>query len=199
MLEALIVYTVTVFLLFLILAIFFVLFQRWNIQTVANEAAAKIAQVYKLTDCDITTGETTEAQIADVRPYRYMFNKEDPENAAEKKVVEYAKDRLKRTTFTKDVTEPEFDFEVVSDSLGRRHIEFTVSGEYSVPFGEALSYFGFPGTTTYEVTACADCVDLIDYITTIDYVNSVTSLKQFGSDTLGMIDKILSLVDNIIN
>ena len=46
--EALIVYTITIFLLFFILAIFSVLFQRWNIQTIANESATRVAQTYNL-------------------------------------------------------------------------------------------------------------------------------------------------------
>ena len=45
MLESLIVYSVTIFLLFFILAIFSVLFQRWNIQTIANEAATRVWKV----------------------------------------------------------------------------------------------------------------------------------------------------------
>ena len=48
MLESLIVYTITIFLLFFILAIFSVLFQRWNIQTIANESATRVAQTYNL-------------------------------------------------------------------------------------------------------------------------------------------------------
>lgn len=46
--ESLIVYTITIFLLFFILAIFSVLFQRWNIQTIANESATRVAQTYNL-------------------------------------------------------------------------------------------------------------------------------------------------------
>ena len=48
MLESLIMYSVTIFLLFFILAIFSVLFQRWNIQTIANESATRVAQTYNL-------------------------------------------------------------------------------------------------------------------------------------------------------
>ena len=46
MLESLIVYSVTIFLLFFILAIFSVPFQHWNIQTVANESVIRVAQTY---------------------------------------------------------------------------------------------------------------------------------------------------------
>lgn len=52
MLESLIVYSVTIFLLFFILAIFSVLFQRWNIQTIANESATRVAQTYRFSTSD---------------------------------------------------------------------------------------------------------------------------------------------------
>ena len=53
--------------------------------------------------------------------------------------------------------------------------------EYAVPFGQELLYFGFDSTAKYGVTAYADCVDIIDYINTVDFVGTQTSLNQFGS------------------
>lgn len=55
MLESLIVYTITVFLLFFLLSIFSILFQAWNVQIIANETAAKAAQTYKLSEADLHT------------------------------------------------------------------------------------------------------------------------------------------------
>lgn len=74
MLESLIVYSVTIFLLFFILAIFSVLFQRWNIQTIANESATRVAQTYKLMDADVDTGYVSKSEVAEVREYRYIWN-----------------------------------------------------------------------------------------------------------------------------
>lgn len=197
MLESLIVYSVTIFLLFFILAIFSVLFQRWNIQTIANESATRVAQTYKLMDADVDTGYVSKSEVAEVREYRYIWNNVELQNSSKTKIEDYASGRLKKTTFTKNVTEPQFDIKVVNDSLSRRHIEVKITGEYSVPFGQALSYFGFDSTTKYEVTAYADCVDIIDYVNTVDYVETQTSLNQFGSKTIGLINAILKLFDNI--
>ncbi len=63
MLESLIVYSVTIFLLFFILTIFSVFFQRWNIQTIANEAATRVAQTYKLMDADVVTDYVSKARF----------------------------------------------------------------------------------------------------------------------------------------
>jgi len=197
MLESLIVYSVTIFLLFFILAIFSVLFQRWNIQTIANESATRVAQTYKLMDADVDTGYVSKSEVAEVREYRYIWKNTELQNSAKTKIEDYASERLKKTTFTKNVTEPQFDIKVVNDSLSRRHVEVKITGEYAVPFVQALSYFGFDSTTKYEVTAYADCVDIIDYVNTVDYVETQTSLNQFGSKTIGLVNAILKLFDNI--
>lgn len=197
MLESLIVYSITIFLIFFILAIFSVLFQRWNIQTIANEAATRIAQTYKLMEADESTGYVSKSDITEIREYRYIWNNSELQNSAKTKIEDYASWRLLKTTFTKNVTEPQFDIKVVNDSLARRHIEVTITGEYSVPFGQALSYFGFDSTTKYEVSAYADCVDIVDYINTVDFVKTQTSLNQLGSKTIGLINAILKLFDNI--
>lgn len=198
MLESLIVYSVTIFLLFFILAIFSVLFQRWNIQTIANESATRIAQTYKLMAADESTGYVSKSQTTEVREYRYIWNNSELQDAAKNKIVDYASWRLAKTTFTKNIVEPQFDIQVVNDALARRHIEVAITGEYAVPFGQALSYFGFDSTTKYEVCAYADCVDLIDYVNTVDFVETQTSLSQFGSKTIGLVNAILKLFNNIL-
>lgn len=199
MLESLIVYTITTFLLFFILAIFSVLFQRWNIQVIANESATRVAQTYRFSTADTVTGQIEESGITSVDKYRYASSGNELEKLAEDKIQKYAKKRLKKTTFTKDVTEPVIKATVAHDGMGRRHIEVTISGEYSVPFGQALSYFGFGGTTVYETTAYAECIDLSDYINTIDFVENQVTLDQFDSKFVKMVDKILKLFDNILN
>lgn len=199
MLESLIVYPVTIFLLFFVLAIFSVLYQRWNLQTIANEAATRMAQTYRLSEADESTGFVTRDQLTDIGAYRYVGNliTNNMEDSISERITNYATWRLSKTTYTKSVTDPQCIVDVVPDSLGRRHLVLTITGEYAVPFGEALSYFGFDSTITYETTAYADCVDIIDYVNLVDYVDTQTSLSQFGSKTIGLIDAVLSLFDNI--
>ncbi len=197
MLEALLVYTVTVFLLLFVLALFSVLFQAWNIQVIANETAAKAAQTYKLADADIVTGYVTEEQITEVKEYRYLWKSSELENAARDKLVGYASDRLIKTTYTKQVGEPEIKMELCRDAFARRHIEVTIQGRYTVPFGEALSYAGLDSVTTYTATARAECLDLMDYVTTVDFASEQASLGQFDSQLVDFLDKFLGLFDTI--
>ena len=197
MLESLIVFTVTIFLLFLILAIFSVLFQRWNIQVIANETAARVAQTYRFMEADTVTGEISDEELTEISIYRYVVEDDEMEAAALNKIVSYANTRLSDTTYTKNVTDPVITAAIESDAVARRHIEVTISGSYTVPFGEALSYFGISSIITYETTAYAECIDLINYVDTIDYVENATSLSSLNSKFVKMINKILALFDTI--
>ena len=201
MLESLIVYPVILFLLFFILAIFSVLYQQWNIQVIANETATRMAHTYRLDQADESSGYVTVDELVAVGPYRYMGNlvTKKMEKSIQERVSTYAQWRLAKTTYTKSIGEPVVSAKVISDSLGRRHLEVTITGTYSVPFGEALSYFGFNGTITYETKAYAECIDIIDYVNFVDYVDAQTNLKKFGSKTIALIDALWSLFDNIFD
>ncbi|MGM9603115.1 MAG: hypothetical protein ACI3W5_16205 [Faecousia sp.] len=199
MLEALIVYPITMILLFFILAVFSILFQRWNLQTIANESATRMAQTYRFPTADESTGFVSVEDLVEVGAYRYAFQTEEMQRDVEKRISDYAQWRLAKTTFTKNVTDPVCSAKVIYDSLGRRHVEVEISGEYAVPFGETLAFFGFPGTTTYQVFANAECLDVIDYIHTIDFVEHQTSCKQIKVSFFGLIDSLLSLGTNIAN
>lgn len=201
MLESLIVYTITLFLLFFILAIFSILFQRWNLQTIANETVTRMAQTYRFSTADASSGYVKKDNVVNVGKYRYVTTvfTDNMEKTVDSRIQSYADSRLAKTTYTKNIVNPVCEVLVVPDAMGRRHLELTISGEYSVPFGEALVYFGFPGTTTYEVKAYADCVDIIDYVNFVDYVDRTTSLSDLGSDTLSLLNALFGLIDNIFN
>lgn len=198
MLESLIVYPMTLMLLFFILAIFSVLFQRWNLQTIANDAAARMAQTYRLNEADEISGYVTEDELTAVGPYRYVGNvfTKNMEESIDKRISDYASWRLEKSTFTKHVQEPSIKTAVIPDALGRRHLEVTITGAYTVPFGEVMSYFGFEYPIVYEVKAYATCIDMIDYINFVDYVDTQTNLS---GKLVGFIDSILALFDNIFN
>lgn len=201
MLEAWIVYPITMFLLFFVLAIFSVLYQRWNLQTVANEATMRMAQTYRLSMAEEGSGYVSQDDYSAVGTYRYVANTftKDMEESVEQRIKDYAGWRLSKTTYAINVIEPQCVVEVVSDALGRRHLETTITGVYAVPLGEALHFFGFNWLITYEVHAYADCLDIIDYINIVDYTDSQASLKQLDSAIIDFIDSIISLYNTIVN
>lgn len=203
MLESLIVYIVTIFLLFFVLAIFSVFYQRWILQTIANESVTRMAQTYRWPEAYEQTGAVEKGNLTDTsisRVYRYTLkNEERLAQSVEDRISEYAGWRILQSTYARNIIEPEINAEVTRDALGRRHIEVTITGMYAVPMGEALTYFGFDSAVAYDVKAYAACVDIIEYINLVNFVDSKTSLDLFGSSFIGLIDKVLALFDNIFD
>lgn len=198
MLEALIVYMVTVFLLFFVLALFCIFYHIWNMQTIANETAMRIAQTYKFEEADVDTGYVTLEQLTSLERYRYLSGVSvRVEQTAQEKMTEYINRRLDRVSFVHKIAEPEIRLSIQKDGLGSRHVEVSISERFTVPFGAALTYFGYDDEITYECTAYADCLDLIDYVNTVDYVKQQISLGQLNSSTVKMINSILKLFNTI--
>lgn len=199
MIESLIVVTMTVFLLFFVLASFSTMFQRFNIQIIANETAGRLAQTYEYAlKSDSISGNISLEDAANVDPFRY-FKTEELLSATRRKSSEYATGRLKKTTFTRNVSEPVVSVDVIPDSLGRRHLEVKIKGSYNVPFSDILGYFGFSEINDYTTVAYAECVDLSNYIHTVGYVDNWTSGEILGSKLVGMINGVLELFDNFGN
>lgn len=197
MIETLITFLIAILLMFFLLAVFSLLFQRWNIQTVANETAAKVAQSYRFENAD-SDGYVLPEDIALVREYRYLWKSSDLKNAAEEKAELYALERLKNTTFSKTVDEPKVTVEIEKDSLARRHAKVVIEGSYTALFGEIFGFFGFESVTTYEAVAYAECLDMIDYINTTDFVAGHADFGVFDSKLVGLIDSVMGLFDNLL-
>ncbi len=206
MLESMIVYLVTLTLLFFILAIFSVIFQRWNIQIIANETAAKVAQTYRLINSETSDGYVSQDGLHDnwnsLSLFRYS-NTHDMDTSVSERAGNYASARLKKTTYTHDVSEPQITVNVDKDAFPRRHVNVTIKGEYAVPLGSALSYFGFKSTTKYEVSAYAECLDMMEYITLTDYEKRLMDRKFLKTsilkDIVDCIDSFLKLVSNFFD
>ena len=199
MLEALIVYGVTVTLLFLVLAIFMLLYQRWNIQTIANETATKIGQNYRYLNAgtDEYTGSAKSiSDISKVSPFRYWFS-DGVKNTASNEGSTHAKARLSSTSFVNNEVEPTVTVEIIKDSLARRHVKVTIKGVYRVPLGEIFDFFSLPSNISYETVGYADCVDIINYMNTVDFADTLLSKNLFGSEVYNAVNGVISLFDDI--
>jgi len=198
MLEALIVYGITIFLLFLVLALFSVFYHLWNVQAIANEAATRVAQTYKYIGADVDTGYVEISQISELKEYRYLLGgKHELEEAAADRLEGYINDRLDHTSFVNRLTDTGIQVEVKKDAMGSRHIKVTVQEEFSVPFGEVLTYFGYDSTISYEDTAYARCLDLVDYINMEDFASYQISLEMLDDKVVKLINAVLGLFDQV--
>lgn len=193
MIESLLVYGVTVILLFLMLTVFSLLYQNWNVQTIANDTAAKVAQLYRYESTDLTVAELGSATLENVRPYRYLFNGNGLERSAKTRSSQFAKDRLRATTFAVAVGEPTVDAVVERDGLARRHVAVTVTGTYQVPGSQILKYLGGTGDVVFSHTGYAECMDLSDYLITTNFTETAFGAAS-GTAVGKAIDSVLRLV-----
>lgn len=91
MLEAMIVYIITLFLLFFILAIFSILYQRWNLQTIADETVARMAQTYRFSTAEESSGYVEKEDLVKVGKYRYVLKSSNNlKKTVESRIQNYA-------------------------------------------------------------------------------------------------------------
>ena len=111
---------------------------------------------------------------------------------------EYAKGSVERILMlARKSGETEVTTNVVRDALARRHIEVTIEGGYRVLFSEALAWAGIDTTVHYKVTGYAECLDMVDYITTTDYVKSfageISGIFSLTDSLIGLINKLMEV------
>jgi len=192
MLEGLLVVIVTMFLLLFVIAMFSYLFFRWNIQTAANDTAARYAQSYSYIayggNVSLDTGKPAMVGDISIDPYRYIFLHSPEKTTA----IDYANDRLRKSTAGFAIGSPKIDIKIISDIIGRRHVEVKITGNYKVLMQDvfAIKIFRLDRVFSYEVYGYADCVDLLDYLNTVNYIEWV------ANDALN--SKVVDLLNNII-
>lgn len=203
MLESLIVYLVTFTLLFMVLALIMVSYQKFTVKAVAADVAVKVSQNIRYGNIDIEDGVYTKDNYKSIKAYRYLFgNKEDLFSKIENAGEQYTYNRLMKTTFKGVVSEDNTDYsiKVISDGPSLRHITVTIKGKYKLPFDEILDFFGLNNITEYEAVESAECVDILDYINYIDFTKNTVDTLYGDTGKLGkLIDKIWKLINKFIH
>ena len=206
MIESLIVYLVTFTLLFLILALIMISYQKFTIKTVASDVAVKAAQNIRYAGSnavDIENGSFSKEEITSMKAYRYLFGGKGTieKNIAEKGKM-YSYKRLMRTTFkgVVDTDNTQVHIGLIPDGPALRHVKVSISGVYKLPFDEILNFFGLSKLTEYEAVECASCTDILDYINYIDFSKNAVSTIYGDIGKLGkLVDKVWSIVNKIIH
>lgn len=203
MLESLIVYLVTFTLLFLVLALMMLTYQKMTIKTIASDTAVKIAQNIRYSEIDVEDGIYTEEDIKALKPYRYLFGGIQSKQSELSDVSkDFALSRLMKTTFNGVVTESntKITVKISSDGPALRHITVTISGEYKLPFDEMFDFFNLSQIKTFEFSENAECVDILDYINYVDFSKNFVDIVWGDLGKVGkLIDKIVTLVNKFIN
>ncbi|MGN0706805.1 MAG: hypothetical protein ACI4JC_02250 [Faecalibacterium sp.] len=194
--EGLLVITLTLFVVFYIWAFGFLLYQRWAVVYVANDAASRIAQTYAYPGSDPITGFVSSSSLAGLSPYRYLNDEINRSNAD--RAQKYTSYLLKRNGFSQahgvNVT-----VETVYDTLAQRHIEVTVTATYEIPFGFAMKIFGQSPYRTFQATGRAVCLDVKNYIYTVKTVDAFGDTVGNGVDSkfIKAVEKSISLIKSL--
>lgn len=203
MIESLLVYLVTVLLLFLILALTCVWYQRLTVNIVANDTAEKIASSFRMGSSALEDGRYTEDDLKQMKQYRYMlFNYAELREKAENATTAYAMNRLTRSSFFGTVSEDETDitFSIESDGIGRRHVVVSITGTYNLPFKEVFEYFGMSDYAGYTVNGYAECMDILAYYSDVAFASNIAStiVGDLGSSGKAA-DAVVSMVNRVVN
>lgn len=208
MLESLLVYMVTIFLLFMILALTCVWFQRLTVTTVANDTAARIAAGFRYGNEDLYDTSYDEDDLADMKTYRYWFAYKGLKETAAEAAEDFAVKRLMKSSFAaKKTSETDVDFELVNDGIGRNHVVVTITGEYDLPFIDMLEFLGLPKYNAYTVEGYADCTDILSYINDIKFACTVAntvkddlgSFAKVGDSAIKLVNKVIGTIKEFVD
>lgn len=191
MIESMLTLIPTLFVLIFLIGLGFLLYQHWNIQYTADDIANKVATSFSYYTSELSTNEITKTDIKERELYRYLFQIDKYNTEAKNRGENYGDEMLDFTTFANPIGDENIEIsEAESDSLARRHITVKVTGKYKIPFCEGLEIFGISGEQTYVATSVAECVDLVDYVGTVNYVKNCNSMLQITN--LGVIKAVNS-------
>ena len=194
MLESTLVMMLVLFLLIGLISLGFLFYQRSMLNTLAVDTANEIAANYKYS----AYKENSNGEL-EVRLYRTTFAKSKVEALNKTKAEKYIQTKAAATTLGTDTKVVLEDFNVVTDSIGRMHVEVSASMEFDFLFSGALKYFGIiSGKPKIVSTARSECLDITAYaghVNFLRYVQSKANESEFLNTAAGIIDDIKSVVD----
>jgi hypothetical protein len=170
----------TIIVLMFLLGLGFLLYEQCSVQIIAEDAATKVAQTYKLLESDTATGDIGLDEINEIPLYRYdqLFGGDTFESENRKKTRSYAGLRLSKTSLANKSQSLSVEFTVEPNGNSRRHVVVAVATEYEIPFGNFLSLIGFDSVQNYQATASAECVDILDYYARISFASRIANYPE---------------------
>lgn len=200
--ESMLVIIPIIFVMLFLLSLGFLLYQQWNIQIAADDAASKIAGSYSMLGADNKTGAIVLEDYLDVDLYRnidlgIIGSATKYENKNKERITDYVTGRLSGTSFSNAVGTPDIKCEIVKDGYARKHLEITYTATYKIPFGEGMEVLGMDGERTFTATGSAECTDMMDYINAVQVAEVAPS--YFSCKTLDAVESWMNVIVSIIN
>lgn len=191
--EAVIVVTVTIFIIFLTLDIALAVYRQANVSITANKAAASIGNIYSFQYKEPFMAYQGEDGFKKYNLYR-SFGRRTLNEETIKKAIWYAGYSLKKTELSSE--EPDYRNEIQAsidtNAIGNPIITVTIMRKYQDFFLTPVSWLGISPYYTCSASGTAQCYDVIGY------VNEKTFRKEIY-DEIGSSNPITSTMDQLIS
>ena len=204
--EATIVVTICVFMVFMLISIGMYLYHASLVRIVVNKTASDIALVYPYLDKEPMYGYTNYYDYMDNSPYRsfgvftsYKFNKRN-----EEKATWYAYGLLEDMSLSADEFK-DASVEVYitgSESAGKQRIRVYITDPYHIPLGgKLMGMVGLPETVEITASASADVFDISDQAGIYNFLVKMTNKlgESIYGDFVAGITKWLQFINSVIN
>ena len=197
MLEAIIILTVTMFILFWLIGLSFLYYERYVISIVTNDAAKKVAASYNYPNSDVIMGYVDVKTVISKDTYRHFGLKGDVtgrtlQSMNVDRAEAYVKYMLDITNFPGTVENVEVTLKQKNDAMLRKHIEVTTTCKMFTPLSGVFDFFGMEQIQEFGNTAYAEVVDYQDYYSTVAYAKSFESALSSCGSFLKSIQKALN-------
>lgn len=203
MLEGIIILTVTMFILFWLIGMCFLYYERYILTIISNDAAKKVAATYDRPTSDVIMGFVSSKTAARTDTYRHVvakvFGEGNLHNVNENKAKNYVNYMLDITNFPGAIDNVEVTVKTVDDNFVRKHIEVTTTCEFWTPFAGVFDFFGMGRTQEFAVTSYAEVVDYYEYMSTVSFVKGLGSVFSGSGTFINSCVKMLNMVLKIYN
>ncbi len=180
--STIVMFVVTIVLLFLI-ALGFLIYQQTMLYSVAAETATAISRDYKfINDSNRTLEDSTvipESSLEKVNKYRLSFKLLSSKNkkTRQDKANAYIKDRVALTSLSSENDTLKVEkVETYPDAIGRFHVYVEISMDSTLPFDKIFEYVGTfdEDPTKIYASASAECLDITAYAGQVKFFNYAT-------------------------
>lgn len=201
MLEAAIIFPIVFVLVFSLISMGFLYYQKIMVQIVANETAAYIAAGYKITESSLQDDVISSAsELGDLQMYRSSFFVKKMAGEHQDRANTYLSYRMSYGNLGMNRSVPEAEVTVTVDNVGRMHVTCVVTQQCDVFLGGVLKMAGITESEriTFTGTGRAEVLDITaygGYVHFLNYLNTAAN-NSFGPETA--VGKLVSNVDKII-
>ncbi|MGN0141222.1 MAG: TadE/TadG family type IV pilus assembly protein [Roseburia sp.] len=200
MLEAALIFPITLIFVMIMLSVGFLFYQKAMMQSVATEMASDIAAGYKYTDWEIWESELTEHQISSVKKYRMSLMLLSMKRHCKTKAQNYLGSRVDAASLGVTDEPPSLDsIKLKVDNVGRMHIEVKISMKSEILLEHMLEKLGIlHETPVFTATAYAECMDITAYASQVRFLEYAEEKVRDNGGVVGAImDELAKTVQNV--